>query len=589
MNPLRCFLALVALLTAGAHAAPPNIVILLADDVALTDFGSYGGEARTPNIDDLAARGSVFTQFRTSPQCAPSRAMLLTGMDNHRSGLGAIPEVLPPSHVDQPGYTMHLEEGVETIAVRLKREGYRTYMTGKWHLGRGPGDLPNDHGFDRSFALDASGADNWDDRPYMPLYTDAPWFEDGSPADLPDDFYSSAFLVDRMIDYLGDAPGEDAPFLAYVAFQAIHIPVQAPEAFIEHYDGAYDIGWHEVRRRRYARAIELGLIPEGVPLGDMHPALRDWASLDGTERALATRSMEVNAGMLEAMDFHIGRLIGYLKQRGAYENTIFVVTSDNGPEGGELRHGENAILDVWLRSEGYTETRIEKLGGPDTMVSIGPEWASAAASPSHLYKFHGADGALRVPLIMSGPGLPAGARIGARSIMPDLMPTLLEIVGADTPAPNARPMTGRSLQPILDGVLAEAYGEDDVFGIEVAGNVGLYRGRYKLTRSLPPMGDGEWRMFDLQTDPGETRDLSLDQPALLDEMLGHYATWSQDMGVIEMPEGYTPAGQIGKNLLGALLGRYWPWVVATIALILSALWGTRALLRARVGRQRAVG
>ena len=587
MNPRRCFLALVALLAAGTHAAPPNIVILLADDVALTDFGSYGGEAHTPNIDDLAARGSVFTQFRTSPQCAPSRAMLLTGMDNHRAGLGAIPEVLPPSHIDQPGYTMHLEDGVETIAVRLKREGYRTYMTGKWHLGRGPGDLPNEHGFDRSFVLDASGADNWDDRPYMPLYTEAPWFEDGTPVDLPDDFYSSAFLVDRMIDYLGDVPAEDAPFLAYVAFQAIHIPVQAPDTFIDNYNGAYDIGWHEVRRRRYARAIELGLIPEGAPLGDMHPALRDWASLDAAERALATRSMEVNAGMLEAMDFHIGRLTEHLKQTGAYENTIFVVTSDNGPEGGNLRHGENAILDAWLRSEGYSETRIEKLGGPDTMVSIGPEWASAAASPSHLYKFHGADGALRVPLIMSGPGLPAGARIGARSIMPDLMPTLLEIVGADTPAPNARPMTGRSLRPVLDGVLAEAYGEGDVYGIEVAGNVGLYRGRHKLTRSLPPMGDGEWRVFDLHTDPGETRDLSLDRPALLDKMLGHYATWSQDMGVIEMPEGYTPSGQIGKNLLSALLGRYWPWVMATIALILGALWGTRALLRARAGQPRA--
>ena len=587
MNPRRCFLALVALLAAGTHAAPPNIVILLADDVALTDFGSYGGEAHTPNIDDLAARGSVFTQFRTSPQCAPSRAMLLTGMDNHRAGLGAIPEVLPPSHIDQPGYTMHLEDGVETIAVRLKREGYRTYMTGKWHLGRGPGDLPNEHGFDRSFVLDASGADNWDDRPYMPLYTEAPWFEDGTPVDLPDDFYSSAFLVDRMIDYLGDVPAEDAPFLAYVAFQAIHIPVQAPDTFIDNYNGAYDIGWHEVRRRRYARAIELGLIPEGAPLGDMHPALRDWASLDAAERALATRSMEVNAGMLEAMDFHIGRLTEHLKQTGAYENTIFVVTSDNGPEGGNLRHGENAILDAWLRSEGYSETRIEKLGGPDTMVSIGPEWASAAASPSHLYKFHGADGALRVPLIMSGPGLPAGARFGARSIMPDLMPTLLDIVGADTPAPNARPMTGRSLRPVLDGVLAEAYGEGDVYGIEVAGNVGLYRGRHKLTRSLPPMGDGEWRVFDLHTDPGETRDLSLDRPALLDKMLGHYATWSQDMGVIEMPEGYTPSGQIGKNLLSALLGRYWPWVMATIALILGALWGTRALLRARAGQPRA--
>ena len=586
----RWLLVLTALLAGSAHAASPNIVILLADDVALTDFGAYGGEARTPNIDALAARGAFFTQFRTSPQCAPSRAMLLTGMDNHRTGLGAIPEVLPPSHVDQPGYTMHLEDGVETIAVRLKREGYRTYMTGKWHLGHGSGDLPNDHGFDRSFVLDASGADNWDDRPYMPLYTEAPWYEDGVPTDLPDDFYSSEFLVDRMIDYLGETPGAGAPFLAYVAFQAVHIPVQAPEAFIAHYDGVYDVGWHAIREQHHGRAMELGLIPEGAPLGDMHPALRDWASLDAAERAIVTRSMEVNAGMLEAMDFHIGRLVEHLKAAGAYENTIFVVTSDNGPEGGELRRGPSgqiAILDLWLQSEGYTETRVEKLGGPDTMVAIGPEWASAAASPSHLYKFHGADGALRVPLIMSGPGVPEGGRIDARSIMPDLMPTLLDMVDASTPAPDARPLTGRSLRPVLDGARSEAYGEDDVYGIEVAGNVGLYRGRYKLTRSLPPMGDGEWRVFDLETDPGETQDLSASTPALLEEMLAHYADWSQDVGVIEMPEGYTPVAQIGKNLGSVLFGRYWPWLLGALALLLFALWGAWTAMRATFARLRA--
>ncbi|MEE2891242.1 MAG: arylsulfatase [Pseudomonadota bacterium] len=589
MNPRGCVLALVALLAASGHANPPNIVILLADDVALTDFGAYGGEARTPNIDGLAARGSLFTQFRTSPQCAPSRAMLLTGMDNHRTGLGAIPEVLPQSHADQPGYTMHLEEGVETIAVRLKREGYRTYMTGKWHLGHGPGDLPSDHGFDRSYVLDASGADNWDDRPYMPLYADAPWYEDGAPVDLPDDFYSSEFLVDRMIEYLGEAPGTNAPFLAYVAFQAIHIPVQAPEAFIAHYDGVYDVGWHAVRRQRHARAVEVGLIPEGAPLGDMHPALREWDALDPAKRAVMTRSMEVNAGMLEAMDFHIGRLVRHLKEQGAYDNTIFVVTSDNGPEGSEISRdggGADTIIDLWLKSEGYTERRVEKLGGPDTMVAIGPEWASAAASPSHLYKFHGAEGALRVPLIMAGPGVPRGTRINARAIMPDIMPTLLELAGADAPAPDARPLTGRSLRPVLAGERSEAYGEADAYGIEVAGNVGFYRGRYKLTRSLPPMGDGAWRVFDLQSDPGETRDLSVDRADLLDDMLVRYAAWSEDVGVIEMPEGYTPLAQIRRNLGSVMLQRYWPWLTGAIVMVLLLLWGIAAALRRVTVRRR---
>lgn len=223
--------------------APPNIVIMLVDDAALMDFGAYGGEALTPNIDTLAARGAMFTQYRTSPLCSPSRAMLLTGMDNHLTGIATIPEVLPDAHIDQPGYSMSLEPGVLTLAERLKPEGYQTFMTGKWHMGSGKGDLPSDHGFDRSFALDASGADNWEDKSYMPFYHDAPWFEDGKVAALPDDFYSSEFIVDKMISYL-DAANADAPFYAFLGFQAIHIPVQAPPEFTENYNGVYDQGWH---------------------------------------------------------------------------------------------------------------------------------------------------------------------------------------------------------------------------------------------------------------------------------------------------------------------------------------------------------
>ena len=182
----------------------PNIVLILVDDAALMDFGIYGGEARTPNIDALAARGAMFRRHYSSPLCSPSRAMLLTGMDNHMTGIATIPEVLPKEHVGQPGYTMHLEPGVLTLADRLKTAGYRTLMSGKWHLGSGAGDLPNAHGFDRSLALDASGADNWSPKPYMPYYQKAPWYEDGAPAELPDSFYSSTMIVDHMIDYLDE-------------------------------------------------------------------------------------------------------------------------------------------------------------------------------------------------------------------------------------------------------------------------------------------------------------------------------------------------------------------------------------------------
>jgi arylsulfatase/uncharacterized sulfatase len=306
----------------------PNVVIILADDAALMDFGVYGGEARTPNIDALGARGALFTQYRASPLCSPSRAMLLTGMDAHLTGFATISEVLPEEQAGQPGYRLVLEPGVRTLADRLRAEGYRTVMAGKWHLGEAAGEMPQAHGFDRSFALAASGADNWDDRSYMPYYKDAPWFEDGIEASLPQDFYSSRFIVDTAIRYLAETD-QTKPFFAYLPFQAIHIPVQAPQAFIDRYKGRYDAGWEALRQERHQRAQALGLIPQGAPIAALPPDFRPWKSLSAEDRALYAARMEVNAAMLEAMDFHIGRLIAHLKAEGEYDNTIFVVSSDN--------------------------------------------------------------------------------------------------------------------------------------------------------------------------------------------------------------------------------------------------------------------
>ncbi len=247
----------VAPVAAQESTQRPNIVVIVADDVGFTDLGPYGGEAHTPNIDALAQRGAQFSRYYSSPLCSPSRAMLLTGMDNHRTGHSTIIEVLPPGMRGRRGYTMHLEPGVVTLAERLRRGGYRTYATGKWHLGHGEGDLPNAHGFDQSFVLDASGADNWEERPYLPYYATADWFENGQRAHLPENFYSSEFIVDRMIQYMdADTGRANQPFFAYVAFQAVHIPVQAPAEYRDHYRGIYDGGWEQLRAQRWRRAQE---------------------------------------------------------------------------------------------------------------------------------------------------------------------------------------------------------------------------------------------------------------------------------------------------------------------------------------------
>ncbi|MDP1555984.1 MAG: sulfatase-like hydrolase/transferase, partial [Hyphomonas sp.] len=438
-------------------------------DAAFMDLGAYGGEARTPNIDALAARGAMFTRYYSSPLCSPSRAMLLTGMDNHLTGIATIPEVLPKAHEGQPGYTMRLEPGVATLAERLKPLGYRTLMTGKWHLGSGKGDLPKAHGFDRSFALDASGADNWEDKSYMPYYADAPWYENDVPASLPDEFYSSEFIVDKMMTYMADGDAE-APFFAYLAFMAVHIPVQAPPEFTANYAGVYDAGWDEMRTARWERAQARGYVPPGAALAPMPDTFRPWTSLQEAEQRLYAARMEVNAGMIEAMDFHIGRLIEHLKTTGQYDNTVFVVTSDNGPE--PSRGDTDPRLKFWMDMNGY-HMNLEGLGEKGSWGFIGPEWAMAAASPHDKFKFLGSEGGIRVPFILAGAGLGEGERVDARALVTDVAPTLLALAGGVPELDGAKPMTGRSLLPLLRGEADAVYGPEDAIVIEVSGNAAV--------------------------------------------------------------------------------------------------------------------
>ncbi|MFT3727190.1 MAG: arylsulfatase [Terricaulis sp.] len=544
----------------------PNIVVIVVDDAGFSDFSAYGGEAHMPNIDALAQRGAMFSHYYTSPLCAPSRAMLLTGVDNHRTGVATIPEVLPPSQQGHHGYTMHLEPGVLTVAQRLQSAGYRTFMTGKWHLGHENGDLPNAHGFDRSFALDASGADNWQDAPYMPYNNYAPWFEDGKPAQLPADFYSSRFIVDRMIQYL-DSDHRQGPFFAYLAFQAVHIPVQAPREYTQHYLNTYDAGWDALRQQRWRRVQALGLIPQGAPLGAMNSKLHPWSSLSPDDRALFSRSMAVYAGMFEAMDANIGRFISYLRAHNLADNTIFVVTSDNGPEPSDPIHETG--FTQWMQVHGYTR-QVSNLGEIHSYNFIGPAWASAAASPGDLFKFYAGDGGIHVPLIVVGPGIPQ-ARINIRTFVTDIAPTLLDRAGVTGPAPaESVAMNGVSMSAVLSGSAAPARDPNAPVGIEVSGNSALFRGDYKLVRNTPPYGDNRWRLYNIAVDPGETRDLAAAQRELFASMQADYAAYARANGVVDVPADYNPQRQTARNALMAQVGYYW-WALLIIGTVLLAI------------------
>ena len=540
---LSLSLVTVALPVAASERAP-NIVLILADDLGFSDIRPYGSEINTPTLDTLAQQGMRFSNYHTAASCAPTRAMLLTGVDSHRNGVPNIPEAMPGSQRSAPNYQGVLSKGVVTVATLLRDAGYHTYMSGKWHLGKSPDLLPSQRGFERTVELADTGADNWEQRAYLPMYKAANWYADGEPHTLPEDFYSSRYIVDKAIEFIDSNRVDGKPFFSYLAFQAVHIPVQAPREFTERYLGRYEKGWTELRAERARRARELGLVPADADFLTM-PTTADWNALSEAERRHYAKRMAVYAGMIEAMDHHIGRLIDHLKAIGEYDNTVFVFTSDNGPEASDPVGQIGWPLQLWLWGTGYNRD-YDTLGERSSFTVIGPGFASAAASPLAYYKFYAGEGGMRVPLIIAGPGIAKGLS-PALTYVTDITPTLLALSGARTPAPTFEPITGKNLRPLLQGTREDVRTENDVIGYELGGNAALFKGDYKIVLNRSPVGDDTWRLFNIRRDPGETRDLATAEPERLQNMLADYNAYVRDNNVLPVPDGYDQRRQVTLN------------------------------------------
>ena len=580
-------LALCACLVPGAGAADkgrPNIVILVADDWGFSDVGAFGGEIATPHLDALAARGSRFSNFHVAATCSPTRAMLMTGVDHHRNGVGNMPETTPPEQEGKPGYAGVLAPDTVTLATMLRDAGYHTYVAGKWHVGKAPENLPGRRGFERSFIQADSGTDNWENRPYMMLYDKTYWFEQDRPAQLPKDFYSSRFFVDKTIGYIREQAADGKPFMAYIGFQANHIPIQAPAEFVAKYRGRYDQGWTALRQARRDGAVRTGMMPPGMPLATL-PSTVDWNSLTPEKQRQQARRMEVYAGMAEAMDAEVGRLVQHLQSSGQYDNTVFVFLSDNGSDPADPFNIPSA--NAWVRMNYQVD--VEPLGGKGTFSANGPSWASATVGPLQGYKYFASEGGLRVPLIVSGlPGVVSGAVVSALTHVNDIVPTLLDAAGISPhqglyAGRTVQTLSGHSLLPLLQGKANYVYRPDEALGYELAGSAALFLGDYKLVKNIAPLGDGEWRLFNLRQDPGETRDLQSTEPAMFTTMRAAYDQYAQDYGVLPVPEGFDlqKAGlhyAIDHYLLPKLRAA-WPWWVTLTGMVLAlVVWRRRRKL-----------
>lgn len=515
----------------------PNILLIVADDLGYSELGAYGSEIDTPTIDSLAATGVRYTSFYAHSNCSPTRAMLFSGVDNHLAGLGAMLLALGPNQRGQPGYEGHLNHRTVSVAKLLQDSGYATYMTGKWHLGETPETLPAARGFDRYF-IQTKGSPPGGHFNLNGAGPDAKgiYFEDGldrTGTPVPDEFFSSNFYTDKLIEYLDSGQDRDAPFFAYLAFSAPHIPVQAPDSYIDLYHGRYDDGYDVVRQRRIATMQRLGLIDKTAPLGHRAPTATPWNQLGQEERQSYARRMEVYAGAVDNLDDNVGRLLKYLRESGRFENTLILFMSDNGAAG--FYGWQSAPL---LKRFNEADNSLENLGRDGSMTFYGPGWATAGSAPFYLFKRHMTEGGLRVPFIVSGPGVEHPGSISHELLtVRDIAPTLLEIAGIKYPLGQYEgreilPHTGKSFASRLAGKDPEIHSKAEVFGWELFNRRGVRKGNWKILWLETPFGIDGWQLYDLSVDPGETHDLAEEEPEKLAEMIAAWHEYAKENNVI---------------------------------------------------------
>jgi len=541
----------------------PNVVLILADDLGFSDTQPYGGEINTPSINDLASQGVSFTNYHTAASCAPTRSMILTGVDSHMNGVPNIPEAIPAQQKKQDNYQGVLSHNVVTVASLLYDAGYHTYMAGKWHLGKTPELLPYSRGFEQTLAMADTGSDNWQPKPYLPIYKKANWTENGQEAVMPEDFYSSELLIDKTIEFIDENANDGKPFFAYVPFLAVHLPVQAPKEFTQRYMQMYNGGWSELRKQRQIRAKKLGIVPQDSDMITMDTSAQ-WDSFSEDEKRYHAKRMAVYAGMVEAMDYNIGRLVAYLKRSGQYDNTVFIVTSDNGSEASGNDNPESAIAKFALGLQGY-ENDYETLGEKGSFNSIGPSFASAAAAPLSHYKFYAGEGGMRVPLIISGPTIASNKNSESFNYnktftyVTDIAPTILDITGV-RPAGDryggkeVKPIIGKTMLPVLQGKETTVHAPHEAIGYEIGGNKALFKGDYKIMYNMGPVGDDEWHLFNIVTDPGETLDLKQTMPERFDSMMADYQVYEKNNRILPLPAGYIQQRQVALNGLRDIFG-----------------------------------
>ncbi len=496
----------------------PNIILIMSDDMGYSDLGCYGGEIETPVLDGLAEEGIRFTQFYNGARCCPTRASLISGLYPHQTGIGHMTNPSENFEVHDyhvPGYRGELSQQTHTLAEVLKTAGYRTLMTGKWHLGmEHRGQWPLQRGFDRFYGI-LDGASNY----FQPVYPRGITL-DNSPVEVEDpNYYTTDAFTDYAIRFISEEQEENAesPFFLYLAYTAPHWPLQAPKSVIDKYRDRYDQGWSAMRTERYQKMIDLGLVDSSWPLSPADGLGWDTLGVEKQEEMALRRA--IYAAQVDQMDQNIGRLVDYLKANGLFENTLIIFINDNGAcaEGGMLGGGNREQLET---KEGY-------------FLTYGQSWANASNTPYREYKHWVHEGGISSPLIAHWPeGIPSSLRgklIHEYSFLPDVMATFVDVSGASyATEKDGKPvpaMVGESFQPLLKG--SDGPIHDRPIFWEHEGNKAARLGNYKAVMKWEENKPRKWELYDISKDRTELHDLSGEEPARLASLVASWEEWAE--------------------------------------------------------------
>lgn len=531
-----CLLLFSACANQQEEQTQPNILLIVADDFGYTDLSAFGGDIETPNLDELIENGLTFSQFHTAPFCAVTRAMLLSGNDNHIAGMGS--QSLRTGYF---GYDGYLTDRIITIPQLLKQAGYSTNMAGKWHLGERPGENPADKGFDYSFINLYGGGNHYSERGFNPANPTSTYTENGDTTSWPEEAYSTDLFTDKIIEYIDSNKDSGNPFFSFAAYTTPHWPLQVDPEYWKKYEGRYDDGYEALRSKRFNRMKELELIPQDAVLPELHPRVKPWNSLSVEEQRFESRKMELYAGMVANMDYNIGRLINYLKGTGQFENTLIIFFSDNGAAAEDFYH--HSYFGPFIQ-EHYTE-EYGKMGTEESFISYGPQWAEAGASPFKYYKGYTTQGGINAPLIISGPGVTeSGTITHAFATVQDLAPTFYELAGIIYPeefeGKPVYPLKGKSMVPLISGKTDVVHHNDYVFAMEHRGYLQVRKGKWKLLNIEVPYDEANFTLHDVSVDIGEQVDLKQVYPQVFRNLMQEWYNYRDEVKVmIPTPESGT--------------------------------------------------